>query len=52
MDLTLEGEVVISKTIAISKIVFQPFITIRKNILASLFRVYNTDGYSMEKLYP
>ena len=38
---TLEGKIVVFKTIAVSKIVFQPFIT----------TVPNTVGFSLEKLY-
>ena len=41
-NLTLEGKIVTFKTIAISKIVFQSFIT----------AVPNTEGFYLEKLYP
>ena len=47
---TLEGNIVISKTIAVSKIVFQSFITtVPKHIINKLEK--NTEGFSVEKLY-
>ena len=49
-NFTLEGNIVISKTIAVSKIVFQSFITtVPKHIINKLEK--NTEGFSVEKLY-
>ena len=49
LNLTLEGKIVIHKTIAVSKIVFKSFITTvpkHKNELEK-----NAEGFSVEKLY-
>ena len=49
-NLTLEGKIVIFKTIAISKIVFQTFITtVPKHIINELEKTQNV--FLVEKLY-
>ena len=46
-NLTLEGQIVIFKTIAISEIVFQPFPKTYYKWTSK-----NTGGFSVERLYP